>query len=125
MNGAAELLGAIDRGLSLLEEEWRIFMTGAYHLLGAVIERKRRLLSVLEEAIHGAPRTSEIVAALDRLIAQSRRNEGLIAAARQGIRQARRRIDAIRTASRGAVAYAEDGSRIACAADGIDTEKSA
>ncbi len=127
MSAAArpELIGAIDRGLALLEEERRILLTGAYHLLAGLVERKDRLLGLLEEAIRAAPRTVEVVAALDRLIAQCRRNEGILAAARQGIAQARRRLGAMRSAERGAVAYAEDGTTIACAADGIAEEKSA
>jgi len=119
------LLGAVERGLALLEEERGIFLNGAYHLLAGLVERKQRLLIFLEQAIRGAPRSAEIVGALDRLIAQSRRNEGMIRAARQGIAQARRRLGANRMAERGAVAYAQDGSPITCAADGIDTEVSA
>lgn len=122
---ADDVMDQIRTGLALLEEERSAFLTGAYGEIAGICARKGALLDKLEPTIRMAPRNGEILALLNRLIQESRRNEQIIEAARQGLAQARRRVGAIRKAEGGAVAYAEDGTTIACAGDSITEEKSA
>lgn len=122
--GTVELMTTVDAALTLLDEERDIFLQGRYAEISALGERKLAILEQLELALAGIERSALVVGAIRRLIAASRRNEQIIEAARQGLAHARRRIGAIQQAVRGAVAYAEDGSRIASRADQIRTGKS-
>lgn len=122
--GTVELMTTVDAALTLLDEERDIFLQGRYAEISALGERKLAILEQLELALVGIERSALVVGAIRRLIAASRRNEQIIEAARQGLAHARRRIGAIQQAVRGAVAYAEDGSRIASRADQIRTGKS-
>lgn len=112
-------LEVVDAALSLLREEKRVFLEGRYEHLETIIASKAALLERLEQVIHSAARDQRILAALKRLIEESRRNEQIIQAARQGLAHARRRLKAIDEMLSGAVAYAEDGTRISSHADQI------
>ena len=122
--GTVELMNTVDEALILLDEERDIFLQGRYAQIAELAERKLAVLERLELALAGIERSVLVVGAIRRLIAASRRNEQIIEAARQGLAHARRRIGAIQQAVRGAVAYAEDGTRIASQADMIRTGKS-
>ncbi|MEM6621253.1 MAG: hypothetical protein AAF674_03425 [Pseudomonadota bacterium] len=121
----AGFLSVVETALDILEEERRLFLTGAYSTIPDVVSRKQVVLEGLDAWIPLVSPDDQIVDAMRRLIASSRRNEQLIQAARAGLSHAKRKIATIRAAERGDVAYAEDGSRIASRADLIGNGKSA
>ena len=122
--GTVELMTTVDEALALLDEERDVFLQGRYAEIAGLGERKLAVLERLELALSGIERSALVVGAIRSLISASRRNEQIIEAARQGLAHARRRIGAIQQAVRGAVAYAEDGTKIASHADQIRTGKS-
>ncbi|MEM0988340.1 MAG: hypothetical protein AAGK00_05625 [Pseudomonadota bacterium] len=125
MEPQAGFLSVVETALVILEEERRLFLTGAYSTIPDVVSRKQVVLEALDAWIPLISPDDQIVDAMRRLIASSRRNEQLIQAARAGLSHAKRKIATIRAAERGDVAYAEDGSRIASRADLIGNGKSA
>lgn len=118
-------LGIIEQALALLGEEKRVFLEGRYEQLATIIAAKTDVLERLERIIPGAARNGRFIAALKHLIDESRRNELLIQAAQQGLSHARRRLKAIHDMQSGAVAYAEDGSRISSNADLVKNRSTA
>lgn len=122
---AVTLRSCIDEALDLLNEERRIFLSGTYEHIARITQAKLAVLEKLEDAIRSTPRSPDLLVMLRNLIEMSRRNEQIIEAARQGFLFARRKISRIREATNGAVAYAEDGSRIKSAADIIGKERHA
>jgi hypothetical protein len=117
MGGVARLEESVETALRILKEEREAFLTGAYHLLADLSARKLDIVGRIESDVREAPRSDTIVDMIRRVISAARRNEEIIAAARHGLAFARRRIDQLREMERGAVAYAEDGTRIASRAD--------
>lgn len=111
------VIGLADEGVALLAAERGAIFAGRFGEIGALVERKGRLLAHLEEAIPKSRGIAPVRTALARLIREGRRNEKLIAAAQRGLRGAQRRISSIRATRSGAVAYASDGSRIVSRAD--------
>lgn len=114
---ADPVIEIVEEGLDLLAREREVLTSGRFPAMPTITAKKSDLLVRLEEAMHGARRTAVLVEAIGRLIAESRRNEGMIRAALQGFAAAKRRIAAIVATGKGAVAYAEDGTRISSRAD--------
>lgn len=110
-------IGVIEAAVQLLERERQVFLTGRYGELAGIIDEKVQMLGRLERLIPTIDPNAQIIAALRGLIEVSRRNEQIIQAGRQGLAHARRRLKAIEEMNAGAVAYAEDGSRIRSTAD--------
>lgn len=118
-------LDLVNEALELLEVERRVFLNGQYEKLSEIILAKTEILERLEAVIHSVVRTAGFVIAIKSLIEASRRNEHIIRAAQQGLAHARRRMKAIDQTRAGAVAYAEDGSRITSHADVVRDRKTA
>lgn len=123
--GAADLLLLIEEAVALLEEESRCLLTGAYAALPRLAGQKTALLARLEQVLPAARGDRDCAAALARLVELSRRTERLLEAAREGLAQARRRLTALAEHRDGLIAYAEDGTRIACRPAGPDHEQTA
>ena len=115
--GSLAPLGVIETAVQLLERERQVFLTGTYGELAGIIDEKVQMLGHLERLIPTIDPNAQIISALRGLIEVSRRNEQIIQAGRQGLAHARRRLKAIEEMNAGAVAYAEDGSRIRSTAD--------
>lgn len=109
----------IEEGLGILHEEREVFMKGRYEALDRITADKLAMMARLEDALPIVPRNAVSLRALERLVKASKRNEEVIAAARQGLSYAKLRIRELSDTRRGAVAYAEDGSRIESRADTI------
>lgn len=109
----------VHEALELLEQERAIFLEGQYAKLAPVIAAKAKVLERLEITIHSVSRSADFLNAVRTLIEASRRNEQIIRAAQQGLAHARRRLTAIDQTRSGAVAYAEDGTRITSRADAV------
>ena len=115
----------VEEGMTLLEREREVLRAGDFPAVSSITSKKTDLLARLETAMRGVRRTAVIVEAVEALISESRRNEGMIRAALQGLAAAKRRIAAIIATGKGAVAYAEDGSRIKSRADATRATKRA
>lgn len=118
-------LDLINEALELLDAERNVFLNGQYEKLSEIILAKTQILERLETVIHSVTRTAGFVLAIKSLIEASRRNEQIIRAAQQGLAHARRRMKAIDQTRAGAVAYAEDGSKITSHADVVRDRKTA
>lgn len=118
-------LDLINEALHILDQERSVFLNGQYEKLAEIISAKTRVLERLETLIHTVSRTAAFVIAIKDLIDASRRNEQIIRAAQQGLAHARRRMKAIDQTRQGAVAYAEDGSKISSHADVVRDRKTA
>lgn len=121
-SGPAELpeIGElIDLAIRLLLDERKIFFSGNYELLGSIVPQKTAVLADIESQIVRTRPNLSLVAAMKRLVQESRFNERIIAAAQQGVAHARRRLRAIEDMRAGAVAYAEDGTRITSKEDQV------
>ena len=117
VHGLRDLQEIVDATLSILGDEREAFLQGTYHLVPDISARKNEMVERIENCIKSVPRSAEAVALIRSVIDAGRRNEDLILAARQGLAYARRRISQIKSATRGDVAYAEDGTRISSRAD--------
>lgn len=115
----------VNEALELLDQERSVFLNGQYERLAGIISAKTQILERLEIVIHSATRSAAFMVAVRSLIEVSRRNEHIIRAAQQGLAHARRRLKAIDQTREGAVAYAEDGSRISSHADVVRDRKTA
>lgn len=113
----------ISDALDLLDQERRVFLSGAYDQIARITEVKLEILERLEASIRVVPKTPDLLELLRHVIDMSRRNEQIIGAARQGFLFARRKIGRIKAATSGAVAYAEDGSLINSTADMLGAER--
>ena len=107
----------VGEGLDLLSQERDVLRSGDFPAMPALTAQKRDLLSKLQSGLTTSQRSAELVAAIESLVAEARRNEMLLRAAIQGLAAAKRRIKQILEMGNGAVAYAEDGTRIASQAD--------
>lgn len=119
------LLGAIDDGLAVLDEEREIFLSGSYERLHENAAKKASVVEAIERSAFNVGRSPLAIVAVRRLITASRRNEEIIRSARQGLAQAMRTIRSLAETRRGVVAYSHDGSPIAYRAMGETTGKSA
>ena len=117
--GAADddILSLVDEGLGLLAQERELLVSGQFPMIPSVTARKSEFIGRLESQLRTEERTALVVDAVRKLIAESRRNESMIRAALQGFAAAKRRVTAIVATGKGAVAYAEDGTRISSRAD--------
>lgn len=115
----------VNEALEVLDAERNVFLSGQYEKLSEIILAKTQILERLESVIHSVVRTAGFVIAIKSLIEASRRNEQIIRAAQQGLAHARRRMKAIDQTRAGAVAYAEDGSKITSHADVVRDRKTA
>lgn len=114
---SAALVNAVAVTIELLDDERDAFLSGAYHLLPELSDRKLTMLKEIENCIQETTRSAKTVVLITQVIERGRRNEEIIRAAQQGLAFARRRIGQLNDTVSGAVAYAEDGSRIASRAD--------
>ncbi|MEM1344187.1 MAG: hypothetical protein AAGI34_06350 [Pseudomonadota bacterium] len=117
MSAQDDLLSLIEEGHALLGRERADLLAARLDRAATATAEKERFLEALEPAVRRCPSTETAQAALAGLITESRRNERLLQAALTGVRRARRRIAQILATRRGEVAYAADGSRIACPPD--------
>ena len=125
LDTAAPLLRVVDEALDVLATERQVFLSGDYERIVEITEAKSEILVRLEDLIPSMARSITAIRAMQRLVEASKQNEQIIQAARQGLSHAKRRISAIAQTGRGAVAYAEDGTRISSHADLMKADKSA